>query len=268
MSHEYDWLMQLAGDLALRASAVARERFARCDAWRKADRTWATDADNAAQKRITDELAERYPDHAVLAEETLAEASRRVDPAAAEFCWVIDPLDGTRNFVRGVPVFATAIAVLHKGRPVAAAVADAMTGLLYRAVAGGGSFAAGRRLAVRQEPPGPEALVAFPSGRDQPTLPNILAGLARFTLRNLGSSALHLALVAGGALDAAFCLECKLWDLAAGALLVLEAGGRVSDLDGNDRACFDLSHDLQADTPYVAGSAAFVAELLAILRRR
>ncbi|MFQ6048920.1 MAG: inositol monophosphatase family protein, partial [Phycisphaerae bacterium] len=228
MSEDHQWLMQLAGDLALRAAGAVRQRFGSSTARLKQDRTLITEADQAAQQLMLDELAERYPGHAVLAEETIKDPSRHGLVEKAELCWVIDPLDGTRNFARGLPIFSTVIAVLQAGRPVAAAVADVMTGQLYRAAAGGGAYLDGRLLSVRRDQPGQHALVAVPSGRDRPTPPAVLQRVARFTLRNLGSSALHLAMVASGALDGAFCLECKLWDVAAGALLVAEAGGKIT----------------------------------------
>ena len=267
MAREYQELMQLAADLALRASRAARDRFGRANAWLKDDKTWLTDADQAAQEMITDELARRCPDHAVLAEETVVQPSRHAAVNSAEFCWVIDPLDGTHNFVRHLPIFATSIAVLHQQRPVAAAVADAMSELVYKASAGGGAFAGQRKLAVRQQRSGRTGLLAIPSGRVRPTPPAILDRLNRqFTLRNLGSSTLHLSLVASGALDGAFCLDSAVWDVAAGVLLVVEAGGRVSDLAGNDHVRFDLCSAPRENTPYIAGSAAVVAELSEVIR--
>ena len=266
MHDGYQSLMQLAGDLALRAAGQARMRFRRSDAWLKEDQTWVTDADKAAQQIILKTLDDRCPDHAVVAEEDLPDTRGRPAPSQAEFCWVIDPLDGTHNFVRHVPIFSTILAVLHRGKPVAAAVADVMSGVIYRASAAGGAYADGYRLDIRSQRDGLKTVVAFPSGRDSPTSGPILSGLAHHTLRNLGSSGLHLAMVAAGGFDAAFGIECKVWDLAAGMLLVRQAGGRVTDLAGADRHRFDLSADPQADTPYIAGTDPLISELSKIIQ--
>ncbi|HUW82976.1 MAG TPA: inositol monophosphatase [Phycisphaerae bacterium] len=266
MPDDYQSLMQLAGDLALRAAGQVRMRFRRSNAWLKEDQTWVTDADKAAQEIILKSLDDRCPDHAVVAEEDLPETRHRPAAAQAEFCWVIDPLDGTHNFVRHVPIFSTILAVLHRGEPVAAAVADVMSGVIYRASAGGGAYADGHRLRSRSKRARLKTVVAFPSGRDSPTSGPILSALAHHTLRNLGSSGLHLAMVAAGGFDAAFGIECKMWDLAAGVLLVRQAGGRVTDLTGADRERFDLSGDPQADTPYIAGSDPLITELSTIIQ--
>ena len=232
---------------------IARERFGSATASRKHDETIVTDADHAVQDHILDAIGKHYPAHAVLTEETVRHPERHALFDAAEWWWVIDPIDGTRNYWRGVPAFAVSIGVLHKGVPTVAAIYAVMTDQMFTARGGGGAWGDGVRLHVVDDPPTYETLIGAPSGRGVPMTRAVHEWVDEMTLRNLGAAALHLALVASGAIDAAFCLDGKLWDIAGGALLVTEAGGVVTDMDG---AAYDRITSSQAAartrTPYLA----------------
>lgn len=232
---------------------IARERFGSATASRKQDRTIVTDADHAVQDQLLEAIVRHYPTHAVVTEETVRHPERHAVLDAAEWCWVIDPIDGTRNYWRGVPCFAVSVGVLHGGAPAAGVVYSVMTDQVFSARLGGGAWCDGARLHVVDRPPTSETLVGAPSGRGEPLPSAVHDWFDRLTLRNFGATAVHLALVAAGALDAAFCLECKLWDIAAGALLVTEAGGTFTDMEG--RARFPITPSQAADrvnTPYLA----------------
>jgi myo-inositol-1(or 4)-monophosphatase len=199
---------------------------------RKADGSPVTETDRALQRMLEDRVREAYPEHAFLGEEVLT--GERVGPRAGEcrYCWVVDPLDGTRNFTRGFPLHATSIALMDGDRPVVGVVREHFTGWTVSAVTGGGTMCCGKPSQVATNPASRQCVVAVPSGRGEPILPIIRRWTDRYVMRNVGSTALHMAYVASGAVDAVICFECKLWDVAAGKLLIEEAGGRIVGMDG------------------------------------
>lgn len=245
LTHAIEW--------AQAGGRVARDRLGAAVASRKADQSPVTDADHAVQALILDAIAVRYPRHAVLTEETIGRPERHARVTEAEWCWVIDPIDGTRNYARGLPIFVTSVAVLCQGVPVAGVVYDVMAGHTYSACAGGGAWRDGARLAVADNPVSHDMIVGAPAGNGNPMPRPVHEWLDRTSMRNLGATALHLAMVAAGCMDAAVCFRSNLWDIAAGALLVAEAGGTVTDLEG--KLHFPVSGEWLARpsrTPYLA----------------
>jgi myo-inositol-1(or 4)-monophosphatase len=225
-------LLATAVRLATLGGQMAAARLGMAQTRRKADRTFVTQVDGEIQEALLRTLADEYPDHSVLAEEEQSHAGRHASVSTAEFCWVIDPLDGTRNFSRAMPIFGTSVAVLKDGMPLAGAIGDAMSGQVFSALAGEGATLNGRPIHVRDDPPGSDTMIAVRGRSGHPAPPAIHHWADRYVLRNVGAAALHLAFVAAGMMDATFHAECKLWDLAAGALLVTEAGGVVTDPAG------------------------------------
>ncbi len=191
-----------------------------------------TNFDGLAQELIIKHIAAAYPSHAFLAEEGIRPA------APAEFLWVIDPLDGTTNFAHRLPVFAVSIGLVFRGKPVLGVVFDPVREDLFTASAGGGAYLGNRRIHVSGVSDLDRALLAtgFPYDiRESPL--NNLDHFQNFCLRaqavrRCGSAALDLCYLACGRFDGFWELKLKPWDVAAGALIVTEAGGRVSDLDG------------------------------------
>lgn len=236
---------------ALRAARAAGEiqrrflgRLARIDY--KGPHDPVTEADRASEEAIVGILRDAFPDHAFLGEE----GGRRGEGA---FLWLIDPLDGTHNYARGFPWFAVSIALQHHGRTVAGVVLNTMLGEVYAAERGRGAYAAAhdpardpsraagrgrwRRIAVSEigRLDGATLATGFPArvaetGVNLDHFTNLLLSAAR--LRTLGSAALSLAAVAVGRLEGHWEVGLSTWDFAAGALLVEEAGGRVTDLRG------------------------------------
>jgi myo-inositol-1(or 4)-monophosphatase len=201
---------------------------------KKGPRDLVTEADRLAEAEIVAAIREAFPDHAIVAEE----AHREPPPRGAP-CWYIDPLDGTTNFVHGLPLFAVSIACLGAdGRGEAGCVYAPALGELFYAARGEGAFivrgdAAPRRLAVTATATLADAALVTGFAYDGERYPN-LDLWCRFmpesrALRRLGSAALDLAFVAAGRFDALWESGLNSFDVAAGALLVEEAGGRVTD---------------------------------------
>jgi myo-inositol-1(or 4)-monophosphatase len=257
-------LLALAGELAHAAAEMARPDRGRTSTCRKADNSVVTDTDHRIQAHLVAQIARRFPDHAVVAEERLAPDPDRPAPTAAEFCWVIDPLDGTRNFVAGLPCFATSIAVLHHGRPVVGAVREHNLGRLYSATAGGGAALDGEPIRVCEADPAHDFLVGIPSSKDEWSNRLISRWVSdrKLVIRNLGSAAVQLAMVADGALAGMFCRKCKIWDIAAGILLIREAGGKVTDADGRDLDALPLDADVARSLPILAAEPTLHGRLL------
>lgn len=261
-------LRKTACDLAQLGANEARRWLGRVTASRKADNTPVTDADHAAQEAILYHLAHRFPDHAILTEEDVAKPHRHEAIQQAEYCWLVDPIDGTRNFARGVRLYAVSIAVLHAGRPVAAAVFDATTDLLYSASLEEGAFRGDEPMHLADRPIDHDSTVAISSFRRREIPLAVRGWMDRYLFRNHGSVALHLAWVAAGLLDAAYTLECKLWDAAAGALLIEAASGTITGHDGKPLWPFDVANYTGQDVPVLAGAPTIHTALLDSLRSR
>lgn len=257
-------ILALARRLAADSARIAFEYLGRGTTQRKADNTPVTDADNAIQAFILDAIRHTYPDHAVRAEEVLPKSQVFPDPARSRYCWVVDPLDGTRNYTSRFPCFSTSLAVLNEGRPVVGVVYEHNFRWLFAALSGGGATLNGEPICVEEPQPGGDMLIGIPSSKDRLTVNVLMKWLVTqgMILRNLGSTAVHLGMVASGMLAAAFCKRAKIWDVAAGALLVTEAGGRITDAAGDDLTPFDLTADPEADLPFLAAPPQAHARLL------
>jgi myo-inositol-1(or 4)-monophosphatase len=237
---------------------------------RKSDDSPVTDADLRIQEHIVDALAQRYPDHAIIGEESIDSrpndtSVQRPNPGEAEYTWVIDPLDGTRNFTHTFPVVATSIALLHGSQPVVGVIMEHRSGWTCSAVAKAGTLCNGARVRVTNTPADKDTLIAVPSGRGKPILPAITTYFDKYVLRNVGSTALHMAYAAAGAVDAVFCYECKIWDVAAGVLLIAEAGGLCTSLTREPLTPFDLNRDSLLDIPFFVATPANFDSLFAEL---
>lgn len=232
----------------------------------KADQSVVTEADCAIEDLIVSVLRRTYDDHAIVSEECAA-ASPAAAPGAdwrtARYCWVVDPLDGSRNYAVGFPCFATSIALLDHGTPIIGVVREHNTGRVYAAAAGMGATADGRPVRVRTQTPDGDRLVGYPSSKDATTVRVAQAWMAapRIVPRNVGSTAMHLALVAAGAIEAAYAYRCKIWDIAAGALLITEAGGVATGLDGGPLFPAALFAPPGDNVPILAGAPGLHAVL-------
>ncbi len=195
---------------------------------------FVSEVDRAAEAQIVEVIHRHYPDHAILAEEGGAQGEH-------EFRWIIDPLDGTTNFLHGFPVFAVSIACEHKGRLEHAVVYDPMRQELFTASRGGGAHLDNRRIRVSKQRTLEGALIGtgFPFRANDRYLDAYFAMLKAATqstagIRRPGAAALDLAYVAAGRIDGFWELGLAPWDTAAGTLLVQEAGGRIGTLSGEE----------------------------------
>jgi myo-inositol-1(or 4)-monophosphatase len=200
----------------------------------KQDKDFVTEVDRAAEAAIIEVLREAYPEHAILAEESGASGD-------SEHVWIIDPLDGTTNFIHGFPQFAVSIALAHKGVLTQAVVYDPTRNELFTATKGAGAFLNERRIRVSRRARLEETLIG--TGFPFRVLDHADAYLRMFRdlmrrtagIRRPGAASLDLAYVAAGRLDGFWELGLSPWDMAAGALLITEAGGLVGDLTGEAR---------------------------------
>lgn len=198
----------------------------------KGHNDFVSDADRAAEKAVIDCIHKHYPDHAILAEESGASGK-------SDTVWIIDPLDGTTNYLHGFPVFAVSIGVQVNGRMEHGVVYDPLRQELFTASRGVGAQVDGHKLRVSGQMELSRALLGtgFPfrdAGLDITPYMNMLSKTIVHTsgVRRAGAAALDLCYVAAGRLDAYFETGLAPWDLAAGSLIVREAGGIVSGLDG------------------------------------
>ena len=247
--------LAFACELAAMAESVAKRTIHNPNVSLKADGSEVTDADIAIQRLVAERVCRCFPDHALVAEEDDPRLATMPAPDKARFCWVVDPLDGTRNYVRGIPLFATSIALLENGKPVVGVIRELITGTLYSAVCGGGAFRDGQRIAVADCPAGKRPVLSYQPDDAGQAYADTLDMIRSAHIRNLGSTTIHLALVAAGALDGAFGLKAGLWDVAAGAILVEEAGGRITDPDGSPLFPRDMRRATHYHVPFLAAAS-------------
>ncbi|MEQ8209260.1 MAG: inositol monophosphatase family protein [Lacipirellulaceae bacterium] len=231
-------------DLAAQAGAEQllawRNRFR---AREKASRDFVTDADLASEKAIRQVISHHYSDHAILGEESAAKSAPAAELLAEPFCWVIDPLDGTTNYLHQFPLFAVSVGLVADGELQAGVIIDPLLNEKFAASRGEGATLNGEPIRVSEAKNVEKSLVAvsFPPqlSRDSPDLKSFLDVATRCrAVRRTGSAALNLSYVACGRLDAHWAHQIHPWDAAAGALLVKEAGGTVTASRGGE---FDLA---------------------------
>lgn len=214
--------------------AKAADQLNLVDVQAKGFNDYVTQVDRAAERAITDFIRKTYPEHGYLAEE-----SGTYKPEA-DWQWVIDPLDGTTNFIHGFPQFAVSIGIRHKGVTEHAVVLDPVRREVFSASRGHGAAMNGRRLRVSERRGLEGALIGtgIPFRPDQmgllPTYCQLITALTPTVagLRRAGAASLDLAYVAAGRLDGFFEFGLSPWDVCAGALIVREAGGLVGDFQG------------------------------------
>ena len=196
----------------------------------KRDKDFVTEIDRAAEEAIIRVLREAYPDHAILAEESGSSGE-------SDYLWIIDPLDGTTNYVHGFPYYAVSIGLEHQGEMIAGVIFDPVRDELFLASKGGGASLNRRPLRCSEIGSLDQSLViaSLPVGTEATDL-----AVKRFltvlphaqTVQRTGSAAMNLAYLAAGRLEGFWSSSLKPWDMAAGVLLVTEAGGKITRMDG------------------------------------
>ncbi|MEI7537018.1 MAG: inositol monophosphatase family protein [Comamonadaceae bacterium] len=214
---------------------------------------FVTDVDHAAEQIIIETLLTAYPGHGILAEES-GQAHGAKD---SEFVWIIDPLDGTTNFIHGLPVYCVSIALAVKGKVEQAVIYDPSRNDLFTATKGRGAYMNDRRLRVSKRIKMRECLIStgfpFRPTDDFNTYLRMMGDVMQRTsgLRRPGAAALDLAYVAAGFTDGFFETGLQAWDVAAGSLLVTEAGGLVGNFTGEPN--FLEQHECLAGNPRIYG---------------
>ncbi|CAM5223238.1 Inositol-1-monophosphatase OS=Castellaniella defragrans OX=75697 GN=HNR28_002530 PE=3 SV=1 [Castellaniella defragrans] len=230
-------MLNTAIKAARRAGAIINRAsldLERLNVARKGPKDYVTEVDRAAEESIIDILRTAYPEHGFLGEESGAHEAGGEHPEP-EFQWVIDPLDGTTNFIHGFAHYAVSIALMHKGQAAHAVVFDPTRNEMFTASRGSGAFLNDRRVRVSSALRYGDALLAshIPQSTALPAASPFVSLLSDCAAaRRTGSTVLDIAWVACGRLDGFCGVGLKPWDMAAGGLLALEAGGLVSDFHG------------------------------------
>lgn len=242
-----------AGDIINRAA----ENIEQLKIQHKTKNDLVSEVDHAAEAEIINSLQKTYPDHAFLAEE-----SGKI--GESDYEWIIDPLDGTTNFLHGFPVYAVSIALAYKKQLQVAVVYDPCRNDLFTASRGAGAYLNEKRIRVSKRDKLIDCLIGtgfpFKANSDVDSYGEMFKSLALKTagIRRPGAAALDLANVAAGRLDGFWEIGLSPWDMAAGALLIKEAGGLVGDLDGEPQ--------YMDSGKIVAGNPKIFAQLLSTLR--
>ncbi|HEY5641611.1 MAG TPA: inositol monophosphatase family protein [Woeseiaceae bacterium] len=263
-------LLNVAVMAARRGGAVLIRHLKKLDSLKvekKGRNDFVSEADRAAERAVIEVIQKHYPDHAIEAEES----GRQGD---SDHVWIIDPLDGTANFLHGFPVFCVSIGLQVKGRIEHAAVYDPMREELFTASRGAGALLDDRKIRVSGRKEIEFALVGtgFPFRQADSEMAPYLEMLGKVVkntagVRRPGAAALDLCYVAAGRLDGFWETGLKSWDLAAGSLIIREAGGIISGLDGSENF-METGHVLAGTPKIYAGLAKLCAhEIKAILRR-
>jgi myo-inositol-1(or 4)-monophosphatase len=241
-----------AGDIIVRAS----DNIEKIKIQQKSTNDFVSEVDRAAESAIIESIQKVYPDHAFLAEESGVTGD-------SDYVWIIDPLDGTTNFLHGFPVYAVSIALAFKGQIQQAVVYDPNRNDLFTATRGGGAYLNEKRIRVSKREKLLDCLIGtgfpFQMGTDIDTYTEMFKALTLKTagIRRPGAAALDLAYLAAGRIDGFWEMGLKPWDMAAGVLLITEAGGLVGDFSGEQ--------DFLESGRIVTGNPKIFAQMLKVL---
>jgi myo-inositol-1(or 4)-monophosphatase len=274
MSYVQD--LQYVVELARGAGKIVLEQYGNVKRLTKthiaASAEAVTEADRATQRHIVSGLRKKWPTDGIIGEESDSGESITFDVANPNGRnWVIDPIDGTNNFIAGLGMFAVCIGLLDGGEPVAGVVYDVTRDQLYSAAKGGGAWLGEKRLQAIQTPLGDASLLMLTSNLlDKagkcPSWATRWLGQTEWKIRVLGSAALEAIQVAAGVAHGAITINGKLWDLVAPAAILLEAGALVSALDGAAIFPFQLRGYQGAKVPFMAAGPMAHDELLREIR--
>ncbi len=226
--------LHVAMDAAREAGEMLKKNFGmQVKVERKADRSLVSTLDRAAEEIIIGRLQAAFPDWSIIGEESGGSAR------GSEYCWIIDPLDGTHNYLRNIPVYGVSIGLMRGEQFVAGVIYMPAEGDCYAAELGAGAWKNERRIAVSQNATLAECAMAHDSDFRSDVVKKI-DSLRRFAprifyVRMSGSSARNLSFLAEGAIDMVIEFDDPIWDFAAGVVLIREAGGRITDHRGGER---------------------------------
>jgi myo-inositol-1(or 4)-monophosphatase len=209
----------------------------------KNDNEIVTQADPACQKIIIDRIRESYPDHGFIAEEGTDGRPVHIPPRGSEtIWWVIDPIDGTNNFANNLLCFCVSIAAMVDGRPVVGVIYDPTNDSMFTAAEAMDALFNGSRMTVSEDDISQYTSFGVDSHQNDKTDTGARVMMRETRFRCLGTTALHLAYVAKGAMIGMAATSAKLWDIAAGVILIRQAGGIVTDIYGRDLFPVDMDN--------------------------
>lgn len=232
-------LLDFAIKLAKQGGLTAKAFLGQTRTEHKDDNSPVTQADFIVQDKIISEIIEHFPQHAIIAEEADSRKAN-IDYKNAEFIWIIDPIDGTRNFARGIPIFCCSIALLHKGSPIIAAIYEANFDWLFTATQKHNSELNGQPIFVNKDTFSSRTVLAYSVDTCKPVPVKLRELFNECVFRNFGSAALHLAMTAAGMIDGVLNFSGKLWDIAAGALIVKQAEGIIAPIEDNGKSIWPI----------------------------
>jgi myo-inositol-1(or 4)-monophosphatase len=253
--------LETAVEIAREAGGLLANYFERRIGYElKGEFDLVTEADRASEKLVVERLRSHFPTHAILAEEGGGHEN------SSDFRWYVDPLDGTTNFAHGYPMFNVTLGLERAGEAIAGVVYDPVRQEMFSAERGAGAYLNGRRIRVSKASDLSVSLAStgFPSRKRSNDI-NIhfyyQIAMASHGVRRTGSAAIDLAYVAAGRLDLFWEFGLKPWDMAAGTLLVTEAGGRVSDMHGGPHNINSSPHLLADNGALHEPALSFLAEV-------
>lgn len=270
LSHDLQYAMQLARS----AGKIILEHYGKVERLTKthaaASAEAVTDADRASQRSIVAGLRTRFPNDGIVGEESETGESITFEcsnPAGRN--WAIDPIDGTNNFIVGLGTFAVCIGLVEGGNPVLGVVYDVTRDAMYAAARGDGAWLNGKPMAALTTPLSDSSMIMFTSnllvdGR-YPAWAGAFLSQTNWKMRILGSAALEAIYVGAGVAHGAVTVNGKLWDVAAAAAVILEAGAVITDLKGQPIFPFDLAKYNGAKVPFLAATRAAHGPLLRLI---
>lgn len=268
LTHE----LQYAIELARSAGRIVLDQYGKVQRLTKRHVEAVTDADRASQRHIVTGLRKRFPEDGIIGEENeTGDAITFEAPDPLGRIWVIDPIDGTNNFIAGLGTFAVCIGLMDRGSPVLGVVFDVARDQLYAGARGEGAWLGNHRLRALDTPLSDSSMLMLTSnlldrhGRC-PAWACRWIGQTNWKIRMLGSAALEAMQVAAGVAHGSVTVNGKLWDIAAPAAVVLEAGGLLTDLSGNAIFPFDARRYDGAKVPFLAAAPAAQQWLLKEIR--
>lgn len=265
--------LQYVIELARSAGALVLEQYGKVDRLLKRNDEAVTEADRASQRLIAAALRKRFPGDGIIGEENDTGDAITFDvsnPAGRN--WVIDPIDGTNNFISGLGIFAVCIGLLDAGNPVLGVVYDATRDYVYAGAKGQGAWLGTQRINALTTSLGDKTMLMLtsnllgPDGK-APAYARRWLDQTNWKIRMLGAACVEAMMVASGVAHGAVTLNGKLWDIAAAAAIALEAGAIVTDPKGNKIFPFELKGYRGAKVPYVMAGPKAHGELMKEMRR-
>lgn len=252
---------QRAGDHALAGQSKARAHL------KSADQI-VTQLDLECQNIIIGRIRERFPDHGFIAEEGPEGSLLHQSPTGPDdIWWVIDPIDGTRNYAHGLPLYAVSVAAMQNGRPVVGAIYDPNVQMMFSAQSGMPGRCNGKKIRCIDQTLDTNSQLAVSSNLYAQIPHCVFEIMEKYVYVNLGSAALHYGYVASGAFAGAISWNVKLWDIAAGAVICQEAGAVVSDLAGQSRFPVDCGAYRGDSVPVLIAAESIQVQLQEIISR-